>query len=233
MVQLFDGMQIFDVLKLLPFKENLFACRRQSFDYDEDASFNKRHNETERSPGLRTHRDGGRSASHSRDSFTDSPRRKHRHHVSFDYELERSSSEVEDMPSSSNWHSEEQLKRRHRNSKKHDGRIVHIGGDSSHSYRQHQIQSKPKDIKRMRVASEGKRDERKHHSQSESGLQPSLSSDHKTQWKERDCSYGSRHSRHNSWSMNNDPSHERWQMVSGSDEDGDEDHHYYKRKRLH
>ncbi|XP_057985804.1 E3 ubiquitin ligase PARAQUAT TOLERANCE 3 isoform X2 [Hevea brasiliensis] len=211
--------------------------RGQSFDDDEeDDRFNKRRKEPERSHDLRSYQDREDGASVSKDSFTERPNWKHRHYANFDDELERSSSEVEDMPSSSNRHGEERRKCRHRNSKKHDGGMVHISADSSHSrshgQRQHQS-SKTKDVKRKRVGSEGKRDKQKHHSQSESGLQQSLSSDHKAQWKERDSSHGSRHSRHNSRSMNNELSRERWQMVSGSDEDGDEDDHYYKRKRHH
>ncbi|KDP34038.1 hypothetical protein JCGZ_07609 [Jatropha curcas] len=195
-----------------------------SDDDDEDNRFNKRHscNEAKRSHGTKSRHDRDESIGHSKDRFAERPRWKCQHSNHFEDELERSSSEVEDMPSISSRHSEELQKRHHWHSKKHDG------CDSSHSRRR---SNKSSDVKRKRVESDAKRDEKKHHSHSESGLEPSLSGDRKTQLKERDSSHGSRHSRHNSRS--NEPSHERWQMISGSDEDSEEDYHYYKQNRLY
>lgn len=217
-----------NVLVLLISKGNFLFTRGQFFNDDEDDSFNKRHryDEAERSRDRKSHRDREETVSYSGDSLTQRSHGKHWRYNHFDDDPERSSSEIEDVPSSSNWHSEEQHKHHHRKSQKHGGGRELCGSDSSWSHHQ---SNKEKDVKRKRVGTGVKSIKQKHNSQSESGLEPSLSSDQKTRWKERDSSHGSRHSRHNSRSMDN----ERWQMVSGSDEDGEEDYHHYKRKRVY
>lgn len=134
-------------------------------------------------------------------------------------------SEVEDMPSSSSWHGDERHKKHSRQSKKHNER-EQFHSDSSWS--RHAV--KEKDGERKKLKSDVKRHSHKPDSCSESGLEPSYSSDRKKKQKEKDLSHGSRHSRHKSKSMDDEPSHDRWLMVKGSDEDHGEDYRYSERK---
>ncbi|XP_065849047.1 E3 ubiquitin ligase PARAQUAT TOLERANCE 3-like isoform X2 [Euphorbia lathyris] len=259
---------------------NNSSKRQQSFDDDDDDDNNikKRHyySESKRSHDPKAPRDRDDGLSHSRNSSTERPHGE-RHCSYFHDEPERSSSEVEDMPCNSNWHSDEKHKHHHRNSKIHDGGRKRRGGDSIRSYHEstrakddkikrvvsdakrekhkqnshestgakddkrnrgdgdsihsYHDSARAKDDKTKRVLSDSKRGKNKQKRLSESGLEPCISSEWKTRRKERESSNGSRHSRHNSRSMNNEPSNERWQMASRSDEDGEDDY-YHKRKRL-
>ena len=229
--------------------------RELSRDDYEDDDFSKRspYGETERSRGHKSCLNRERSVSYSEDSFTQRSQKKHQREkyvhddnlVDERYEkgshpsiaardlrsyhhTERSSSEVEDMPSSPKKPSKKRHIHHHTSSEKHSERRFKCGSDSSQS--QHQTY-KEKEVERKRNRSDIKRHNHKHHSHSESGLDQSLSSDRKKQQKE--TSHTSRHSKHNAKSSTDDLSHDRWQMVSGSIEDGGEDHHSYKRKRVH
>lgn len=134
-------------------------------------------------------------------------------------------SEVEDMPSSSSWHGDERHKKHSRHSKKHNER-EQFHSDSSWSRQP----VKEKDGERKKLKSDVKRHNHKPDSCSDSGLAPSYSSDRKKKQREKVPSHGSRHSRHKSNAMDDEPSHDRWLMVKGSDEDHGEDYHYSERK---
>ncbi|XP_057957814.1 E3 ubiquitin ligase PARAQUAT TOLERANCE 3-like isoform X2 [Malania oleifera] len=227
--------------------ENL---RREHSSADKDC-FNKRY-EPERSHAHKFHVD--KVANYSEDSFDRESHREQWHDHSDDdahsveerhkktyhssiaargrrpYLLDKSSSEVEDMPNSSSWCSEDRHRHHSKSSKNHKERKGQCCNDSSQSRNQIKIE---KDVKRKREGSSAKRHHQKHHSHSESGLEPSFSSELIKQKKERDCYHDSRYSRHNADSMNVELSRDRWQMVSGSDEYCREDCHCQKRKRVH
>ncbi|KAL5850666.1 hypothetical protein ACOSQ3_008717 [Xanthoceras sorbifolium] len=144
---------------------------------------------------------------------------------------ERLSSEVENMPSSSSWHADDidRHKKHSRNSKKHNERMECHGDFSWSCY----PTNKDKDVEMNRVKSDVKRHNQRHNSHSESGLEPSFSSDKKKRQEKKDLSHGSRHSRHNPKSVNDELNHDRWPMVRGSDKDSREDYRFYKRKRVY
>lgn len=196
--------------------------RGKYLDDDDKDSYDKRGHsyEIDRLDHPRFYRDREGSGSHSKISSTERPHKKHRRHYHYDDELERSSSEVEDMPSSSNKHSEEQHKYQHRNIKERDS-------DSSLN---HHRSTKSKDAKR-KSGSDVKRDKQKRHGRSGSGLEPCLSIHQKRERKDKDSGHSSRHSKHRSKSAKNKQIHERWKMVSGSDEDLEDDNHYHNGKR--
>ncbi|PON42592.1 TNF receptor-associated factor [Trema orientale] len=139
---------------------------------------------------------------------------------------DRLSSEVDDLPCSSSWNSEERQKHHHRSSKKHDGEKEHSSPDFSRH--QHQARNRS-NLERKRVEYDVKRHTQNHYLESE--LEQSTSSYRKKQQKE--VSQSSKHSMHISKSNKIEQSHERWKMISGSDEDGSEEYRYYKRKRGH
>ncbi|BBG95061.1 DWNN domain, a CCHC-type zinc finger [Prunus dulcis] len=181
-----------------------------------------------------------KSTSYSEDGSTKGSQRQYRHHNHTDDDMlsidgqrksshlvvggrdqkqyhrtERSSSEVDDMPSSS-CYSEEKHKYHHRSSKKYRERGEPCGSGSSRSH--HQSMSK-KDDHRKRIEHDFKRHSQKHHSHSGSGIEQSVSSDKKLH---KGSSRSSRHSKHSAKSNVDELSHDRWQMASGSDEDGAE-----------
>ncbi|XP_050363336.1 E3 ubiquitin ligase PQT3-like isoform X2 [Argentina anserina] len=155
---------------------------------------------------------------------------------------EKLSSETDDMPGISSGHSEEKHKHYYRSLRrkneireqydsdkhKHDHissryqkeRREQCCSDSSRSH--HQYISE-KDDKRKRNQHDFKR--QKHHSNSGSGLGHSISSDKRS-------SHDSKKSEHKSKSSADERGHDRWKMVSGSDEDQIEDYRYCKRKRV-
>ncbi|PSS17571.1 E3 ubiquitin-protein like [Actinidia chinensis var. chinensis] len=222
---------------------------------DEEDYYNKeyRHNGTERSHEhkYRGERDVG--ASFSEDSFPRRSQMKHhcdkyldhdnhsvdeRHEKSSrstiagsdwsdrrQYYRERSNSGVEDVPHSSDRHSEERHKHHHRSSKKH----------GSYSSRSRDQTKAEKYVGRKRVEHEIEGPYRKHHSHSESGLEPCSSAYQKKKNKDIDYDPGhiSRHSRRSGKPISCDLYSDRWQMASGSDEDCGEGHRYPKRKRVH
>ncbi|KAL6970663.1 RING-type E3 ubiquitin transferase [Sarracenia purpurea var. burkii] len=226
---------------------------------DDEEYYDKRdhRDELERSHGRKSREEREKNASYSEDSFTRRSPMKRRHDIPLDhdnhavyerhektsrstiagsdrsdwraYHLERSNSVVEDMPRSSGRLSEERQKHYHGSSKKH-GRKGQCGSDSSWSG--HQTKN-DKDVGRIRVEAEIEVPNRKHHSHSGSGLEPSSSVDQKKQYKDNDPSHVSRHSRHSAKPVNDDSYNDRWQMASGSDEDGGDGYHYHKRKRVH
>lgn len=228
--------------------------RKQSLDdRDDDDDFSNGHlnNETERSRGYKSCVKREKSVSYSDGSFTQRSQKKNLHDYYTDednsdddileksshssiavrdrrsyHHLERSSSEVEDMPSSPKWHRKKRHKYHHRSSKKHSGRRDKCGSDSSRSHHQ---TDKEKEVGRKRNRPDDKRHNHKCHSHTESGLDQSLSIDQKRQHKE--SSHNSRRSKHNPKFGTDDLSHDRWQMVGESDEDGGEQYHSCKRKR--
>ncbi|KAF8401070.1 hypothetical protein HHK36_014373 [Tetracentron sinense] len=146
---------------------------------------------------------------------------------------ERSGSEVEDMSESSYRHCKERHKHYQRSSMKHSERRGQCGSDSSR--RSHHGAPKETDSKRKMADYDAKRQSRKHHSHSESSLEPRSSGDRKRQRKEKELCHSSRHSRHKVKSTDYLLSYDRWEMVDGLDEDHREDyhHHHHKRKRIH
>ncbi|KAK9274001.1 hypothetical protein L1049_018815 [Liquidambar formosana] len=226
------------------------SCDEEEADFDDTCCYNG----IERPHDHKSCREREKSFSYSEDSFTRRSQRKHRHvkHIDYDfnsadekhgkssrssigrrdrrpYPPERSTSEVEDMSNSSNLHSEERHYHHHRSSKKHNDRREQCCSDSSRSHRQ---TIKEKDVRRM-VESDVKGHHQHYRTHSESGVEPCYSSDKKKQRRGKDSSHSSRHSRHNAMYIINEPSHDRWQMVSGSDEDCIEDYRPHKRKRVH
>uniref|UniRef100_A0A5B7CCE2 Putative E3 ubiquitin-protein ligase RBBP6-like isoform X2 n=1 Tax=Davidia involucrata TaxID=16924 RepID=A0A5B7CCE2_DAVIN len=222
---------------------------------DEEDDFHEcyRYNEPERSHEYKSHREREKSASYSEDSFSRRSQRKRRHDKHLDHEIhsvkerhekssrssiaerdqrpchpERSSSGVEDMPNSSDRHSTERHKHHRRSTKNHDKR-GQCGSDSSWSHYQ---TKKERDIERE-AESNVKGPNQKHHSHSESGLEPSSSSEQKKRLREKASSHGSRHSREHAKPVSDKLYNDRWQMVSGSDEDYGEGYHYHKKKRVH
>ena len=198
------------------------------------------HNGTERSHAHKYRGERDDSASYSEDSFTRRSHMKHRHDKYLDhdnrsvderhekssrstiagsnrsdrrqYYRERSNSGVEDMPHSSDRHSEERHKHHHRSSKKH-GRKGQCGSDSSRS----RDQTKPeKDVGKKRVDYEIEGPYRKHHSHSESGLESCSSANQKKKYKDIDYdpSHISRHSRRSGKPISGDLYNDRWQMAS-------------------
>ncbi|CAL5439589.1 unnamed protein product [Camellia sinensis] len=144
------------------------------------------------------------------------------------YHQERSNSGVEDMPNSSDRRNEERHKHPRRSSKQRESKGK-CGSDSSRSHHQ---TKKEKDYRGKRVESDIEPN-RKHHSHSGSGLEPCSSVDQKKQYKDKDPSHISRHSRHNTKPSSDDMYNDRWQMASGSEEDYGEGYRYRKRKRVH
>ncbi|XP_028089255.1 E3 ubiquitin ligase PARAQUAT TOLERANCE 3-like isoform X2 [Camellia sinensis] len=231
--------------------------RRQSYD-DEDDGYNKRYhcNVPERSHEFKSRVEREKSASYSEDSFPRVSQRKYRHdkHVDHDshavderheknlcstiagrdrsdrkpYHRERSNSGVEDMPNSSDRRSEERHKHPRRSSKQRESKGK-CGSDSSRSHHQ---TKKERDYGGKRVESDIEPN-RKHHSHSGSGLEPCSSVDQKKQYKDKDPSHTSRHSRRNTKPSSDDMCNDRWQMASGSEEDYGEGYRYRKRKRVH
>ncbi|XP_062159185.1 E3 ubiquitin ligase PQT3-like isoform X3 [Alnus glutinosa] len=230
--------------------------RKQSLDdRDDDDNFSNGHpyNETERSYGYKSCIKREKSVSYSNSRFTQRSQRKNLHDYYTDHDnsdddrleksshssiavrdrrsyhhLERSSSEVEDMPSCPKLHRKKRHKYHHRSSKKHSERIDKCGSDSSRSHHQ---THKEKEVDRKRNRPDDKRHNYKCHSHTESGVDQSLSIDQKRRQKE--SSHTSRHSKHNPKSGTDNLSHDRWQMVSGSDKDSGEQYHSCKRKRVH
>ncbi|XVF89026.1 hypothetical protein PTKIN_Ptkin19aG0098100 [Pterospermum kingtungense] len=194
----------------------------------------------------------GRSASYSEDSFAKKSHMKRRHPHTIDdnidcddekyekisrvaqhsyHHSERSRSEVDDMPSCSSWHSEERHKHGHRSSKKQSDRREQCDSDSSWI---HYKIYKEKDVEKKTVKHDAERRHKKHQNLSESSLEINHSSGHKKRRREKDSSRSSRHSRQKSKSARHELSHERWQMTSSrSEEENQEDYHYYKRKKVY
>ncbi|KAF3446102.1 hypothetical protein FNV43_RR11281 [Rhamnella rubrinervis] len=155
---------------------------------------------------------------------------------------ERISSEIDDMPCSSSWHSEDRHKHRRKSSKKDNRRREQYGSDSSQDHRRREQYGS--DYSRDRYQTNNKNDHKrriieydvKRHNENitatpDSGLDQSASNDHKRRKKEAGPS--SKHSQHYSKSNKDELSHERWQMIGGSDEDGAKECPYYKLKRGH
>ena len=149
-------------------------------DYEND-DFSKRgpYNETERSHDRKSSLNRERSVSYSEDSFTQRSQKKHQRdnyvhdnnlvdercekgsHPSIavrdlrsHHHTQRSSSEVEDMPSSPKWHSKKRRVHHHTSSEKHSERRDKCGSDSSRSHHQ---TYKEKEVERKRNRSDIKR----------------------------------------------------------------------------
>lgn len=140
----------------------------------------------------------------------------------------RSSLEVADMPSRPKWHSKNRHKHHHRWFKKHGEKRGKYCSGSSQS---HHDACKEKEVEGRRNMSDVRRHGHRCQSSTESVLDRSLSRKLKKQQKQ--SSHTSRHSNHNAKLCTDDLSHDRWQMVSGSDEDDGEDYHSYNQKRVH
>nr|XP_004303469.2 PREDICTED: uncharacterized protein LOC101301887 [Fragaria vesca subsp. vesca]XP_011467226.1 PREDICTED: uncharacterized protein LOC101301887 [Fragaria vesca subsp. vesca]XP_011467227.1 PREDICTED: uncharacterized protein LOC101301887 [Fragaria vesca subsp. vesca] len=243
--------------------------RDQSCDDDEDWG-RQQYNGTARLQEHKSFVNREKSVSYSSDGSTKRSQRQDRHHNEIDdanihlvdghqkssglvvghregklYDRrEKSSSEIDDMPSSSSWHSEEKHKHYHRSSRKKNETREQCDSDkhkhyhkssryqkerreqcnSDSSWSHHQNISE-KDDKIKRTQHDFKR--QKHHSNTGSGLGHSVSSD-----KKKGSSRDFRKSEHSAKSSVNEGSHDRWKMVSGSDEDHTEDYRYCKRKRV-
>ncbi|XP_015884535.1 E3 ubiquitin ligase PARAQUAT TOLERANCE 3 isoform X2 [Ziziphus jujuba] len=227
--------------------------REQYSDVDNERVFGKKHSYSEKG---RSHDHKSVMSREKNVSYSDcsSSQRKHSHHSHKHYDIdgddechqkahhssigsgdkrlnnqtERLSSEDDDMPCSTSWQSEKRQKHHHKSSDKVNKKSVQYGGDSS----QDRYQTKNKNhSKRSVIECDMKRHHRKHHSRSELQLDQSSSINHRQ--RKKDAGPISRHSQHDLKSNNDEPSHERWQMISGSDEDGTKECRYYKRKRGH
>ncbi|XP_024022695.1 E3 ubiquitin ligase PQT3-like isoform X2 [Morus notabilis] len=214
---------------------------------DENGDFNKVCfvAEKETSYDLKGHISKERSRSYSDDSSTQRSQKKSNHYSHRDDDIhladgypqkisprdqkqnhrpERPNSEVDDLPCSSGCHSDERKRHHHKSYKKQDGK-------KEHDFCQHHPRARNEnDSGRKRVEHGIRRHNKKHHF-AESDLEDATSGEQRKQKKEP--SQSSKHSKHNSESNNIEPSHSRWQMVSGSDEDGAEEYRYYKRKKGH
>ncbi|XAR57574.1 hypothetical protein NMG60_11025764 [Bertholletia excelsa] len=223
--------------------------RGQPYDDDDDEYKKRGHlKEPGRSQVLKQHTDRETNRSNSRDSFNHKSQ-KHRHdqhsdhdnhvgdryekrfHTMIDesdqlyrrpYHRERLMSGVKDMPNRSDRYSQERERYHHRSSKKHERKDQHTSDTR-----------KDKDVLRKKVESEVDGSNRKYHSNSESGLEPSSSVDQKKQYKDKDHSHITSHSRRSTKSIGEDVCHNRWQMAYSSDEDYVECCHYQKRRRFH
>lgn len=241
---------------MLLYLNNFCISSGQSDDDDDYLHIKKRCHlsEEERSDDRRSHISRERSVSCSEESILRRLHKRHFHDTNLDngmhsvdekheksphssisgrewrpHDSERSS-EVENIPSGSSWKGDMGQKKQNRNSKKHSERREQYCSDSSCV---RHPSNKEKEVERKRVKSDVKKHEQKHSSRSDSGLEPSCPGDIKKQLKERDFSHVSGHSRPNSRSMDNQPSHDRWLMVRGSDENYAEDFRYKKRKRVY
>ncbi|KAK6273809.1 hypothetical protein POUND7_010892 [Theobroma cacao] len=222
--------------------------------YDEDDVKGRQCDEAKRRRDKNFYPERERSASYSEDSFTKKSLMKRRHPHTIDDDVysdderheksshiagqnrrpyhhsERSRSEVDDLPGSSSWHSEERHKHGHRSSKKHNDCREHCDSDSSWS---HYPTNKEKEAKRT-VKHDAERQHQKHCSNSESSLEPNHSTDQKKKRREKGSSRSCRHSGYKTKTTRCDNlSHDRWQMARRSDEDNREDYHHYKRKRVY
>ncbi|OMO67009.1 Zinc finger, RING-type [Corchorus capsularis] len=218
--------------------------------YDEDDVKRHQYDGAKRPLDKKLYPDREKSATYSQDSYTKKSLLKHWHSSDDDvhsdeerhekvyrvagenrrpYYSERSRSEVDDMPSSSSWHTEERHRHGHSRSKKHNDRREQCDTDSSRS---HYPTNKEKSVNRKTVKHDAERRHQKHNSLSESSLEPNHSSDWKKKTREKDSGRSTRHSGHKSKSTHDDLCHDRWQMVSRSDEDNQE-YHYYKRKKVY
>ncbi|XP_022731444.1 E3 ubiquitin ligase PARAQUAT TOLERANCE 3-like isoform X2 [Durio zibethinus] len=217
--------------------------------YGEDDVKRPQYDEAERTCDKKFNHEKERSASYSEDSFTKKSLKKHWHPHNIDDDIysdderhekssqvvgqnprpyhhsKRSRSEVDDMPGSPTWHSEERHRHGHRSSKKHRDH------DSDSSWT-HYPTNKEKDVKRT-VKHDSERQHQKHYNHSESSMEPNHSTDQKKKRREKDSSRSSRHSGHKAKSAIDELSHGRWQMASRSDEDNQEDYQYYRRKRVY
>ncbi|KAM1464090.1 hypothetical protein ACFXTO_043800 [Malus domestica] len=231
--------------------ENLRREQSHDCDDDEDHDLNERHgyDGTERLHDHRSCINREKSISYSEEGSTKGSQRQYRLHNHTDDDrlavdgqwkssrlvvdgrapkqyhcTERSSSELDDVPSSSGFH-EERKKHHHRSSRKHKDRREQCGSDSSWSDHRY-----TKDDNRKGIEHESKRQSQKYRSHSGSGMDQSGSSDKKLQ---KESSHSSRHSKHSGKSNVDGRSHDRWKMVSGSDEDCGEGYQYSRQKRKH
>ncbi|XVE53849.1 hypothetical protein DITRI_Ditri03aG0034800 [Diplodiscus trichospermus] len=222
--------------------------------YDEDDVKRPQYDEAETACDKKFYHDRERSASYSEESFIKKSLMKHWHpHAMNDdiysddewqgkssqvacrnpplyHHSERSRSEVDDMPSSSSWHSEERHQHDHRNSKKRNDRKEQYDCDSSWL---HYPTNKEKNLKSKTGKHGAEIQYQKHYNHSQSSLETIHSTDQKKKRREKDCSRSSRHSGQKAKSPRGELSHERWQMMTKADEDNQEHYHYYKRKRIY
>ncbi|KAM0968073.1 hypothetical protein ACFX13_016802 [Malus domestica] len=232
--------------------ENLRREQSHDGEDDEDRDLNERHyyNGTEKIHDHRSRINREMSISYSEDGSTKGSQRQFRHHNHTDedrlavqgqqkssrlvvdgqdqkqyHRTEGSSSELDDVPSSSGCHSEERQKHHHRSSRKHKDQREQCGSDSSQSHHRY-----TKDNNRNRIEHESKRHNQKYRSHSGYGIDQSGSSDKKLQ---KESSHSSRHSKLSGKSNVDERSHDRWKMVSGSDEDCGEGYPYSRQKRKH
>ncbi|KAK2989449.1 hypothetical protein RJ640_018767 [Escallonia rubra] len=223
--------------------------RRQLYDdEDDDPRRRYRYNEPERSHDYRYHTEREKSVSYSDENVSRKSRRKPQYdkHPDHDihgveerheshsrsstagrdrktYNSERSYSGVEDL-SSSDRYDEERHRQHYRSSKKQHSRRGQCDSDSScrRNKTKRVTRSKDPDIKGSN---------KKHYNHLESGLESSSSGDQKKRHKDKNHSRSSRHSGH-AKPVSDELSHERWQMVTTSDEDCRERSRHLKRKRV-
>lgn len=229
--------------------------RGQDFDVDERSYERYGYREPERSHDYGIRKERELSGSHSDDSFARRSRKKKkqgdhgdsdtysadgRHEKSSRssaavrdqklYSSEKSSQVIELMHTSSSKHSEDKYKPYNKSSRKHHERREQSHSDPSWGH-QH-LSGKANDVGR-RVDSHVRGSHKKHDSHSEFGLEPISPGDQRRSYKDRDSGSESRHSRHKMKCKNEDLGDDRWQMVSGLDEDCRDDYCCHKRKRVH
>lgn len=221
--------------------------RGQPFDYEGNGSrVYHSYDELERSDEFKSHPAWDRSTSQSEDSRGRSLHRKQRrdehldqHNYSVDeryekasrstvggrdrrsYHSERSNSGVENIPHSIDRCAEARDKQHHKSSKRHHESRGQSGSDSSRS--RHFV------IKKLDVVDS----KHKHYSHSSSGLGPCSSVDPKKGTKDANHRRSRRDSRDCSNHVLEKLSGDRWQMLSGSEDDCRDGYHHRKRKRVH
>lgn len=138
------------------------------------------------------------------------------------------------MSDNSNRHSREKHGHHRRNSSKNcDERLEHYASDSSRKDHHHRDRKETSDNWK-RAETDAKKHGGKHSSHSETGLEPSTSSDRKRQQKEKEPHQTSRNSRQIVKATDDDALKlDRWEMVDGSDREEREGYRYLKRKRNH
>ncbi|XP_017699851.2 E3 ubiquitin ligase PQT3-like isoform X2 [Phoenix dactylifera] len=186
----------------------------------------KHHSPSHRRPGFNSDEEIYSADLKHKESYASVSRRNQRSHYS-----EKSKSERQDASNSSNWHSRDRRKHKHRSSKKHSekrGQCSSDYGRRSHHRNQKEV---PDDLEKD--LKDPHRHSCKHHNHSENGLEPDLSSGRRQLIKEKESSHSSRHSKSKVNLRDDQLEVDRWEMVDSSDEDYRGENYHHKRKRTH
>uniref|UniRef100_A0A1D1Z3E3 E3 ubiquitin-protein ligase RBBP6 n=2 Tax=Anthurium amnicola TaxID=1678845 RepID=A0A1D1Z3E3_9ARAE len=143
---------------------------------------------------------------------------------------EKSHSDLHDVSDSSDYHTREKSRHRHRSSsKKQSEKRGQCGSDSNHKSHHRNWRETSDDGEK--VVCDHKKHCRKHHNHSEVTLAPDSSGDHRPSSKE--FSHSSRHSKDKEKSSNDQLEGDRWELVDGLNEVYGSGYHYRKHRRTH